>query len=66
MNLTLRARLAAAIAAFRGRTLPTIPDRPDVGAALAAVEKLRADAQAMQTRADAARDALAKMGPPRP
>lgn len=62
MNLSLRTRLAAAMAAFRGRTLPALPERPDMSAALAAVEKLRADALAMQTRAEAVREALVKAG----
>lgn len=63
MNATLRARLSAALAVLRGRVpvAPALPAAPDVSGALAAVEKMRADAAALQKRADEARAMLERM-----
>lgn len=67
MNSTLRARLAAAIAAFRQRPLPVMPTPPvlpaaqDINAAMAAMERLRTEAAAMAKRAEDAKAMLEKV-----
>lgn len=61
MLTDLRSRLAAAMAAFRRRPLAP-PAPPDMSALTASMERLKADALAMQARAEAMRDALAKAG----
>lgn len=62
--MTVMERLRAAMLALRGRALPVAPSvpvlpvRPDVAAALAQVDGLKAQAVTMQAQAEDARKAL--------
>ena len=63
--MTVMERLRAAMLALRGRralpvapSVPVLPVRPDVAAALAQVDGLKAQAAAMQAQAEDARKAL--------